>query len=122
MEKVGGRVEVVSISLRNRKKINIVFSSGRKEPTVTFDINMFKLNWVDFDTYCPIKLKNSDKYFVFNVAGNSDFDNAGQFEKFTCYPVKQNGGVDLEAAHIFVKEEIQSIPVLKGVSSLALDR
>jgi hypothetical protein len=80
---------------------------------------MLNLNWADFETYCPIKLKSSEKYFVFNVEGNSDFDNAGRAEKFTCYPVKQNGEIDLTSAQIFEKEEIQSVPVLKTVNTLS---
>ncbi|WP_146898922.1 hypothetical protein [Adhaeribacter aerolatus] len=72
---------------------------------------MLKLGWVDFNTYCPIMLKNSDEYFVFDVAGNVDFDNAKQFEKFTCYPVKQNGEIDLSTVRVFIKEDLQSIPV-----------
>ena len=72
---------------------------------------MLRLGWVDFDTYCPIKLKSRDEYFVFNVEGNADFDNAKHFEEFTCYPVKQSGEIDLTTVHIFVKDEIQSIPV-----------
>jgi hypothetical protein len=72
---------------------------------------MFKLGWVDFETYCPVKLKSSDKYFVFDVADNTDFDNARHSEKFTCYPVNPNGEVDLTTIHVLIKEELQSIPV-----------
>ncbi len=72
---------------------------------------MFRLGWVDFNTYCPVVLKCNDECFVFDVASNADFDNAGQSEKFTCYPVKQTGEVDLSTAKVFVKEEIQSFPV-----------
>jgi hypothetical protein len=82
---------------------------------------MLNINWIDFDTYCPIKLKSSENYYVFNVEGNSDFDNAGQSEKFTCYPVKQNGEIDLTSAQVFIKEEIQSIPVLKTVNHISYE-
>ncbi|MGV3587908.1 MAG: hypothetical protein ACO1OF_12955 [Adhaeribacter sp.] len=72
---------------------------------------MFQLGWVDFNTYCPIILKSNDQCFVFEVATNADFDNAKQSEKFTCYPVKQTGEVDLTSVRVFEKEEIQSVPV-----------
>lgn len=72
---------------------------------------MFNSNTLDFESYCPVKLKTSDAYFVFNVEEHTDFDNASRNDKYSCYPVRQNGEVDLASVFILKKEEIQAIPV-----------
>ena len=49
---------------------------------------------------------------MMNVVENKDFDVAANNEKFICYPIPEDGQTNAIAKFIFLKEELQPIPLL----------
>ena len=67
---------------------------------------------LDFNRFFPVQHKKTESFFMMNVVENKDFDVAANNEKFICYPIQEDGQTKAVAKFIFLKEELQPIPLL----------
>ena len=67
---------------------------------------------LDVNSFFPVQHQLTDAYFAFNVLENIDYDLATDVDKFLCYPVNEEGILDLQSKYIFLKGDIRPIPLL----------
>jgi len=62
--------------------------------------------------FFPVHHKKTESFFMMNVVENKGFDVAANNEKIICYPIPEDGQTNAIAKFIFLKEELQPIPLL----------
>jgi len=67
---------------------------------------------LDFNRFFPVQHKKTETFFILNVVENKDFDVAANNEEFICYPIPEDGKDNTIAKFIFLKEELQPIPLM----------
>jgi len=74
-------------------------------------VPMLAIN-IDFNQFFPVQHKKTETFFMLNVVENNDSDVAANNEPFICYPITDEGQTSKLTKFIFLKEELQPIPLL----------